>query len=213
MGHMLPGTRHWGMLSDISHITVAVQLPSHVRLFAIPWTAAPGFPVLHHLLEFAQIHVNIHSFRKQFLSTYYVLGIVSHTGNQMGYKTLPLSQRVHGAVEERVHGQCQHDMNIYKLFHSFNWALFRLYAHSSSIKSFKEFFHVKTNKALVYWLSRKKIKAEEKKKVGSYPQKYHQSFLVGGKMGTISWLSGICPIFFSLAFLKLASLPTRNLQI
>ena len=56
---------------------------------------------LHHLPEFAQIHVNIHSFSKQFLSTYYVLGMVSYTRNQIGCKILPLSQRVHGAVEER----------------------------------------------------------------------------------------------------------------
>ena len=68
---------------------------------ATPWTAAAGFPVLHHLPEFAQIHVNIHSFSKQFLSTYYVLGMVSYTRNQIGCKILPLSQRVHGAVEER----------------------------------------------------------------------------------------------------------------
>ena len=88
------------MLFDIHHITV-IQSPSRVRLFATPWTAAPGFPVLHHLPELAQIHVNIHSFSKQFLSTYYVLGMVSYTGNQIGCKTLPLSQRVHGAVEER----------------------------------------------------------------------------------------------------------------
>ena len=35
---------------------VAVQLLSHVRLFATPWTAA-HFPGLHHLLELAQTHV------------------------------------------------------------------------------------------------------------------------------------------------------------
>ena len=30
---------------------------SWAQLFATPWTAAPGFPVLHHLLELAQTHV------------------------------------------------------------------------------------------------------------------------------------------------------------
>ena len=36
-----------------------VQLLSCVRFFATTWTAAQlGFPVLHHLLEFAQIHVH-----------------------------------------------------------------------------------------------------------------------------------------------------------
>ena len=36
-----------------------VQSLSRVWLFATPWTAAtPGFPVLHHLLEFAQTHVH-----------------------------------------------------------------------------------------------------------------------------------------------------------
>ena len=33
-----------------------VQSLSGVRLFATPWT--PGFPVLHHLPEFAQTHVH-----------------------------------------------------------------------------------------------------------------------------------------------------------
>ena len=35
--------------------------PSHVRLFATPWTAARQaslLPVPHHLLEFAQVHVH-----------------------------------------------------------------------------------------------------------------------------------------------------------
>ena len=36
---------------------IVVQLPSHVQLFATPWTAAPGFPVLHQLPELAQTHV------------------------------------------------------------------------------------------------------------------------------------------------------------
>ena len=39
---------------------VVVQSLSHVWLFATPWTtySMPGFPVLHHLLEFAQTHVH-----------------------------------------------------------------------------------------------------------------------------------------------------------
>ena len=42
----------------LAYIAV-VQLLSHVQLFATPWTAAhPGFPVLHYLLEFVQIHVH-----------------------------------------------------------------------------------------------------------------------------------------------------------
>ena len=36
---------------------VVVQLLSLVQLFATPWTS-PGFPVLHSLLELAQIHVH-----------------------------------------------------------------------------------------------------------------------------------------------------------
>ena len=37
----------------------SVQLLSHVRLFATPWTAAhQGFAVLHQLLELGQTHVN-----------------------------------------------------------------------------------------------------------------------------------------------------------
>ena len=36
-----------------------IQLLSHVRLFVTPWTAStPGFPVLHYLSEFAQVHVH-----------------------------------------------------------------------------------------------------------------------------------------------------------
>ena len=37
---------------------VVVQSLSHVQLFATPWTAAHQAPVLHHLLEFAQINVH-----------------------------------------------------------------------------------------------------------------------------------------------------------
>jgi len=37
---------------------VLVQSLSPVQLFATPWTAASGFPVLHHLLELAQTHVH-----------------------------------------------------------------------------------------------------------------------------------------------------------
>ena len=39
-----------------THIYVVIQSLNYVRLFVTPWTA--GFPVLHHLLEFAQIHVH-----------------------------------------------------------------------------------------------------------------------------------------------------------
>ena len=50
-------------------LVVVVHLLSHVELFATPWTTAcqasdpidcstPGFPVLHHLPEFAQAHVH-----------------------------------------------------------------------------------------------------------------------------------------------------------
>ena len=43
---------------QISRTSVVVQLLSHVQLFE-SWTAAqPGFPVLHHLPEFAQTHVH-----------------------------------------------------------------------------------------------------------------------------------------------------------
>ena len=39
---------------------VIIQLLSHVQLFVTPWTVCsrPGSPVLHYLLEFAQIHVH-----------------------------------------------------------------------------------------------------------------------------------------------------------
>ena len=37
----------------------SVQSLSHVRLFAIPWTASsPGFPIHHQLLELTQTHVH-----------------------------------------------------------------------------------------------------------------------------------------------------------
>ena len=42
-----------------SALTVVVQFPSHVRLFATPWTCSPpGFPVPSHLPEFPQVHVH-----------------------------------------------------------------------------------------------------------------------------------------------------------
>ena len=37
---------------------VAIQLFSHVWLFAIPWTVARQASVFHYLLEFAQTHVH-----------------------------------------------------------------------------------------------------------------------------------------------------------
>ena len=40
-------------------VVIVVQLLSHVQLFVTPWTAAmQGFPVLHYLPEFAEIHVH-----------------------------------------------------------------------------------------------------------------------------------------------------------
>ena len=39
-------------------IFAIVQLLSHVRLFTAMAVACPGSPVLHYLLEFAQIHVH-----------------------------------------------------------------------------------------------------------------------------------------------------------
>ena len=51
---LIPGTPRKYTLID-----VAVQLLSCARLFVTPWTATtPGFPVLHYLLKFAQIHVH-----------------------------------------------------------------------------------------------------------------------------------------------------------
>ena len=38
-------------------VAAVVQLPSHVWLFGTPWTT-PGLPILHHLPEFAQVHVH-----------------------------------------------------------------------------------------------------------------------------------------------------------
>ena len=35
---------------------LSVQSLSHVQVFATPWTAIPGFPVQHQLLELAQTH-------------------------------------------------------------------------------------------------------------------------------------------------------------
>ena len=46
-----------GNLHERTFIAV-VQSLSCVQLFATPWTNPPGFPVLHHLPEFAQIHVH-----------------------------------------------------------------------------------------------------------------------------------------------------------
>ena len=42
------------------HAIVVVQSPSRVQLFVTPWarSSMPGFPVLHHLQEFAQTHVH-----------------------------------------------------------------------------------------------------------------------------------------------------------
>ena len=41
------------------NLIVAIQLLNHVRLFATPMDCSiPGFPVLHHLTELAQIHVH-----------------------------------------------------------------------------------------------------------------------------------------------------------
>ena len=39
-------------------LAVIVQLLSHVQFFVTSWTAASGFPVLHYLLKFAQIHIH-----------------------------------------------------------------------------------------------------------------------------------------------------------
>jgi len=43
----------------VSNNIFVVQLLSHVRLFATPWTVAcqASLPVLQHILEFAQTHV------------------------------------------------------------------------------------------------------------------------------------------------------------
>ena len=39
-------------------LVVVVQSLSRIWLFATPWTSTPGFPVHHHLPEFAQSHVH-----------------------------------------------------------------------------------------------------------------------------------------------------------
>jgi len=44
--------------ADFPCLLVVVQLLSYVRLFATPDCGMPGFLVLHHLLELAQIHVH-----------------------------------------------------------------------------------------------------------------------------------------------------------
>ena len=51
------------IIISISFLTLVVrlssiQLLSHVLLFATPWTAAPGLPVLHQLPELTQTHVH-----------------------------------------------------------------------------------------------------------------------------------------------------------
>ena len=48
----------WLSSPRIPSLLVIVQLLSHVRLFATPWTVAPGLPVPPYLLEFAQTHVH-----------------------------------------------------------------------------------------------------------------------------------------------------------
>ena len=54
--------RHWllGLRAGWIYTFVVVELPSCFRLLVTPWTACgtPGFPVPHHLPEFAQIHVH-----------------------------------------------------------------------------------------------------------------------------------------------------------
>ena len=47
-------TKSKAWLSDIS----SVQSLSRVRLFVTPWTACPGLPVYHQLLELTQTHVH-----------------------------------------------------------------------------------------------------------------------------------------------------------
>ena len=53
--------KKWSLGRDT---VVGVQSLSCIQLFATPWTACwrglhtPGFPVLHHLPEFAQTHVH-----------------------------------------------------------------------------------------------------------------------------------------------------------
>ena len=52
------GTMAEGKESRSQHQFSSVQSFSHVRLFATPWTAAPGFPVHHRLPELTQTHVH-----------------------------------------------------------------------------------------------------------------------------------------------------------
>ena len=48
----------WLSSPRIPSLLVIVQSLSNVRLFATPWTVAPGLPVPPYLLEFAQTHVH-----------------------------------------------------------------------------------------------------------------------------------------------------------
>ena len=52
------GTMAEGKESRSQHQFSSVQSFSHVRLFATPWTAAPGFSVHHRLPELTQTHVH-----------------------------------------------------------------------------------------------------------------------------------------------------------
>ena len=52
------GTMAEGKESRSQHQFSSVQSFSHVRLFATPWTAAPGFLVHHQLPQLAQTHVH-----------------------------------------------------------------------------------------------------------------------------------------------------------
>ena len=47
-----------GHLMGTNCMLLIVQLPSHIQLFATPWTPWKGFLVLYRLLEFAQTHVH-----------------------------------------------------------------------------------------------------------------------------------------------------------
>ena len=48
-----------GLARTRNSIQVVVQLLSHVQLFTTLWTlSTPGFPVLHNLPEFGQIHIH-----------------------------------------------------------------------------------------------------------------------------------------------------------
>ena len=50
--------RVWGAIKLHIHLPSVVQLPSPVRLCDPMDCSTPGFPILHHLLEFAQVHVH-----------------------------------------------------------------------------------------------------------------------------------------------------------